>query len=117
MMRTIKFNYLILILLFAGITLFGLYQVKTYTSNSGKSKLEERFTLSVYRVEGGWGYDILENNKIIIHQDIIPAISNKQPFQTATDARKTGQMVLKKIRGNQLPIITIEELIELNISN
>jgi hypothetical protein len=70
----------------------------------------------VIRVAGGWGYELYDGNRILIHQEIIPALPGNRSFSSREDARKTGQLVLRKIKNGQLPVITVEELEELNVS-
>ncbi len=114
-MKTTKLSYLVLTVLFIGIAVMGLYLVNMHAGNSDKSFAGDPLSVSVFPVDNGWGYDILEHNKIIIHQNIIPSISGDKPFQSVSDARKTGQLVIKKIRNKQLPIIHKEDLNRLNI--
>lgn len=68
------------------------------------------FRVRVFRSEQGYGYDILKNNKPYIHQPFIPAVEGQIPFKDRKSARKTGQLVTKKIRNHKLPSVTKEEL-------
>lgn len=71
--------------------------------------------LTVIKLENGWGYDINNNQRILIHQPNIPAIQKSIPFNTKQDARKVGSLVLKKIESNKFPTITLRELDSLKI--
>ena len=65
---------------------------------------------------GGYGYNIIENNKVTIHQPHIPAIAWHLGFASVEDARRTAQLVISKIKQNQFPPkLTKAELKELGI--
>jgi hypothetical protein len=68
------------------------------------------YEVNIYKSGNGWGYDILKNNKTYIHQPYIPAVEGQIPFSTRQSARKTGQLVIKKIRNHQVPAVTREEI-------
>jgi len=66
----------------------------------------------------GWGYEIVADGKIYIHQEFIPAIPGRHGFKTSEDAVKVGKIVVAKISANQLPpTITVDELREMGIVN
>jgi len=64
----------------------------------------------------GWGYNIIADKKIYIHQEFIPAIPGKHGFKSKEDALLVGRKVIEKISSNQLPTITMEDLKELGIT-
>ncbi len=72
--------------------------------------------LIVFKTDNGWGYKINLKNKLYIYQPIIPAIEGNRPFHSKNDAFKTGKIVVKKIRNNQIPTVTKSELIKAGIS-
>ncbi len=64
----------------------------------------------------GFGYDILVNGKLYIHQPHIPAVSGSMGFATEEDARKTAEYVSEKLRSsNTLPALDKQELDNLGI--
>lgn len=64
----------------------------------------------------GFGYHIKHNNKIVIRQETIPAIQGNKAFATKADAEKCARLVVKKLAAKgDLPSISKEELIQLNI--
>jgi hypothetical protein len=67
------------------------------------------------QVTGGWGYELIYNDKILIHQEFIPAIPGKYAFQDRADAQKVGQLALIRLLQGHRPIITIQDLDSLNI--
>lgn len=68
------------------------------------------FELQVFPSNRGWGYDILKNDKIYIHQPYIPAIEGETPFPDRESARKTGRLVISKIRKREIPAVSKEEI-------
>ncbi len=65
----------------------------------------------VYRVDSGWGYDILINSKVFIHQPFIPGVQGRFVFLTSNDARKTAILMIHKMLTQRgLPAVTYEEL-------
>jgi hypothetical protein len=65
---------------------------------------------NVYKVAGGWGYDILVNDRIVIHQESIPVLKNKRAFTTKEQAEQTAALVIKKLRKGQPPTLTKPDL-------
>jgi len=68
------------------------------------------YKVEVYKSEQGWGYDILINKKTVIHQPYMPSVSGQVAFESKYAAKKTGHLVVKKIKKKQLPTITTDEL-------
>ena len=64
----------------------------------------------------GWGYEILVDHKIFIHQEYIPAIAGKKAFLTKEDAMKTAGLVIEKLVKGKQPAITKNDLTALKIS-
>lgn len=64
----------------------------------------------------GWGYNIIVNGKLFIHQPFIPAVKGNQSFKSVDDALKVANLVQEKIRRKILPPpISIVELDSLKI--
>jgi hypothetical protein len=74
------------------------------------TRRSQEYYVNVFASEGGWGYDILCNHKMIIHQPYIPAIDGQKPFHDKNTARETGRLVIRKLRSNKSPRIGIEEI-------
>jgi len=68
------------------------------------------YTVVVINSDQGWGYNILYDNKLIIHQPFIPSVSGQVAFKDKKSARKTGHMVAKKLHNHQSPRITRNDL-------
>lgn len=79
---------------------------------------KSEITVDVFKVDslesngsGGWGYDILINGKLYIHQPIIPGVQGNRVFSSEEKAREAGELIVSKIRNNILPpSVSVEEL-------
>lgn len=115
MMKSTKNTSLILsALILAVILLLLVVSVRSQmkaksTETAGNLKLE------VFEEPNGWGYNVVYHDRIIIRQDIIPAIPKSVPFRTEADARKTGTLVVGKLQSHQRPTISLSEIDSLKI--
>ena len=56
------------------------------------------------------------DGRLIIHQNIIPAMPGNEGFKTKADASKVAQLVIGKIKkGEMPPTVTIEEMKKLKV--
>jgi len=63
-----------------------------------------------------FGYDICVYGSVIIHQPSRPGLPGNAGFATEEAAKKVAELVIKKIRNNEMPpTVTIEELRELGV--
>ncbi len=78
---------------------------------------QDTITIKVFEIDtGGYGYDILINGKVYIHQDIIPAVGGYFTFSSYDKAYKTARYVAQKLaNGNMLPGVTVRELDSLGV--
>lgn len=68
-------------------------------------------TAEVFKEGNGFGYDILIDGQIYVHQPTIPAVGGNQTFKSESDAQKAAEIVISKIRQGILPpTVTVEEL-------
>lgn len=59
----------------------------------------------------GFGYDIYQDGKIIVHQSSMPAVEGNRGFTTRQKAAKVAKLVIIKIkRGEMPPAVTKEEM-------
>ena len=70
----------------------------------------QSYHLKTFKVNNGWGYTILKNDKVIIKQDIIPGIPVKKPFTTEKDAEIVGELMVEKLKNKKIPSISYKEL-------
>jgi hypothetical protein len=71
--------------------------------------------LKAIQTPKGWGYDILADGRIFIHQNIIPAVPGEYGFRTKEDALAVGQKVYQRVLANQIPMVSIEEIKALGV--
>ena len=63
-----------------------------------------------------YGYDVLADGGLMIHQKSIPAMPGNEGFKTKADASKVAQLVISKIKkGEMPPTVTIEEMKKLKV--
>ncbi|MFN0189155.1 MAG: DUF4907 domain-containing protein [Bacteroidia bacterium] len=64
----------------------------------------------------GYGFDIYQEGKMMIHQNSIPAIQGNKGFNTEEDAKAVGALMLYRIsNGIMPPSISIEDLDSLGV--
>ncbi|PCE62647.1 DUF4907 domain-containing protein [Sediminicola luteus] len=68
------------------------------------------FTHEVIRKASGYGYIIYHNDKVLIKQEYIPVISGKNKFPNRSSAKKTAQLVVRKLELGIDPRVSLEEL-------
>ena len=66
--------------------------------------------LHTLKMADGWGYDVLVNNKVFIHQDCIPAIPSFKRFNSESDALLVANRVADKIKHGHKPIFVIDQI-------
>lgn len=72
--------------------------------------------IQLFKNDYGWGYDIIINNEIYIHQQNIPCVSGINGFKSKEKARKTAELVVKKIKNKIIPpTINVKELDSLDV--
>lgn len=66
--------------------------------------------------DGSWGYSIAIDGRTYIVQPNIPPLPGNKGFNTADEAKKTGEFVGYKIRNNIMPpSVTVAELDSLGV--
>jgi hypothetical protein len=96
------------------------------TSNPSSYKLaQEKMVKSnvkvtykiVNSINNTFGYDILVNEKVFIHQPTVPATVGNQGFTNKKDAQTVADLVTHKIRqGEMPPKVSVEEIKKLNLT-
>jgi hypothetical protein len=87
------------------------------TPATKKGLPKDPFTIKTYNTPAtGWGYDILKDGKLMIHQPHIPAVPGNKGFATKEEAMKIAKLMKKKIQKNIMPpTIDVKELDSLKI--
>ena len=68
-----------------------------------------------FRVEGGWGYRILQGERTAVEQPFIPLLPGKTPFPSRQSARTTGKLVLDRLENGIVPVLTFTDLEKLGL--
>lgn len=81
----------------------------------GWTKWEERsfISLHTFRTGNGWGYEIYLDDQRFIYQPVIPALDSMRPFPDEASARRTGILVLERLREGKNFSVSVEEIKEL----
>jgi hypothetical protein len=56
-----------------------------------------------FKTAHGWGYDILVNDRIVIHQPMIPGVRGYDGFKTEKEAGADAQNVIESIKSGTHP--------------
>lgn len=73
---------------------------------TAKSHNPQHFESRVFKVMNGWGYDVLVNDTVIIHQESVPVLQKQQAFSQKDQAEKTAKLVIQKLKSGTLPTLT-----------
>ncbi len=103
--------------------IFSCGQSERQKAEQAKTKqsppLLNNITVETYKNDstlGGFGYNILVDGKIMVHQPNIPAVMGNRGFDTDEDASKTAALVSFKLKNNIMPpSVTIQELDSIGI--
>jgi|SRR5688572_4594942 len=96
---------------------------KVVPANSFNPYENANLTVEVFKIDSidhngnrGWGYDILIDGKIYIHQPNIPAIMGNNGFSSEEHAQEAGEFIVQKLKNNIVPpSVTPEELDSLGV--
>jgi preprotein translocase subunit SecD len=77
--------------------------------NRKKSGKEIPVSSKVFQGTYGWGYEILVNDTVYIHQDIIPSLPGKTGYLQKEQAEAAAQLVVNKLKSGQSPRVTTFE--------
>lgn len=94
-------KWFIAITLIAGACFFFLKQRGNHTEN---------ISYNLFREDSGWGYNILMNDNIVIHQDRIPVIPEYKVFNSKEQAKTAAQLVISKIKAKKAPTFGKDEI-------
>jgi len=93
-----------------------IFLVTRYGSSNKQRVKSKGITEQSFQSEFGWGYDILVNDTILIHQDVIPGAPGNNGFKTEAQALSVGKLVIEKIKKKKgIPTINPLELDSLGI--
>jgi len=71
---------------------------------------------ATFSPEFGWGYQILNNDKLYINQPHIPSVEGNMGFKSKENALTTADYIIHKLENNIFPpTISPQELDSLNV--
>ena len=94
----------------AGLLLIALCFFLAIKIGGKKESVEDPLSLELFCTEGGWGYQILVNKKILIYQPTVPAIDTIMPFPNKESAQAVGLLVLERIKSKKGFSVSKEEV-------
>ena len=71
---------------------------------------ENKISYATFQTQSGWGYNIMAENKIVIHQENIPSLAVDKSFSTQQQANKAAEIVSKKLASGKIPSLTVQEV-------
>ena len=99
--------------------LFGSFEVfpqgikSQYSSISDKANfVNPKLTFKIIEsINGTWGYDIFNEEKVMIHQASVPGQAGLEGFKTKEQAILVANAIIEKInKGIKPPSISLEEM-------
>lgn len=75
-----------------------------------------QLTYTTYHTPLGWGYDVLVNDSLYIHQQQMPAVEGNRGFSSQKEAEKVAELVIARMKRKELPTILLRDLDSLGIS-
>lgn len=85
------------------------------TGNGRQSK--KVFQLEVFQADHhSYGFEIRKDQELVIRQETVPGPDRKEGFRSPKDARKVGELTLRKLeQGHDPPLVSQRELDSLQI--
>jgi hypothetical protein len=71
----------------------------------------------VFAGHRGWGYDILVNDTVFIHQESVPGLGGNAGFPRREQAVRMSKLIINKMRSGQFPAVTTFELEQIYPAN
>ena len=110
------FAALFILFIFAGLSGIAISSDETVKHNDTPYANAEITIKVIPSVNNTFGYDILLYGRPLVHQPSIPGLPGNDGFTTKERAQKVAELVLKKIRNNEMPpTVTIEELNSMDV--
>ena len=100
-------RYNIIVLLVSVAISAGIWIITLHKRQVQKKK---DITAKTFGGFNGWGYDILVDDELFIHQESIPTRPGKAGFQKKEQAEQTAQLIINKLKQGQVPAVTTFEL-------
>ncbi|MBN1186597.1 MAG: DUF4907 domain-containing protein [Bacteroidales bacterium] len=98
-----KYQYYLLGIVFITSIVLGFMKLSA-------SKKENTFRLEVMENNNHWEYMIYKNEKLLIHQTIVPAMQGKVLFNDSISAYIVGRAVIMKLQKGLSPSISLDDI-------
>ena len=90
--------------------------ISRYYSHNKAAGGGSHLKAQAFQTSRGWGYDVMINDSVFIHQEIIPGVPGNQGFKTEEQALSVGNLVVKKMNDHKgFPSINPKELDSLGV--
>lgn len=80
----------------------GIWALAWRVNQPGRPALSAR----VFQTAAGWGYDILVNDSLLIHQETMPVTGGGQGFAHKEWAEKASRLIINKMENGRHPRLT-----------
>ncbi|MBU2938505.1 DUF4907 domain-containing protein [Lacinutrix sp. C3R15] len=110
------YKYIAVFSAIAILTILLLYFQSVNNAVEDIKETNSTYSLKLIEKENSWIYEVYNQEQLYIRQEYIPAVKGKQVFKTKEDAQKVGQVVINKLTNKTLPVVTVAELTNNNIS-
>lgn len=68
------------------------------------------YSYEVFQGNKGWGFNILVDTSIYIHQERIPVLPTDSGFRKKEQAEQAAKLMIKKLHKSKLPFISVAEM-------
>lgn len=72
------------------------------------------YSSRVFETSQGWGYDILVNDSVLIHQEAVPVLGGGQGFARREWAEKASRIIINKMENGEHPRLTSFDLAQIS---
>ncbi|MDL2319504.1 DUF4907 domain-containing protein [Alistipes sp. OttesenSCG-928-B03] len=62
------------------------------------------YDYTLYRVDGGWGYDISHNGQTVVNQPFMPVVDGRRPFPDRAAARNAAVATINRFIYGCFPV-------------
>lgn len=82
--------------------------VKLYLYNNARPGKE--LSYQCFNSPAGWGYDIIANGKILVHQTIDPRVAGRKGFATRQAAEADARIVIGNLKLGKTPVFNTHQM-------
>jgi len=106
-------RYWVVILFLVSLIVFLISRYYNHQKEAGNVS---HLKAQTFQTSYGWGYDVMINDSVFIHQEFIPGVPGKQGFKTELQALSVGNLVVKKMNERKgFPTVNPKELDSLGV--